>query len=103
MTYNIFGGTFIVLGVIGIILILTDKTGKTFNVYGLKKEQYRVVDKEKFNSLMFKSGICSFTWILVVGLLCVITKELGLAGLGAISIFINMIFSKKAKKHIKIK
>lgn len=74
-----------------------------FSVFGLQKEKYQVINNEKFNSIMLTQSIFTSIWILLTGVLCMIIKEPVILALPSWGIFINIIFSKKAKKSINTK
>jgi len=103
MLYNILGVIFIILAIRGVIFTLNNKNNMPLSVYGLQKEKYQVIDKNKFNRIMVTQSIFLSIYILLTGVLCIISKELACIILPALSIYINIIFSKKAKKYIKTK
>jgi hypothetical protein len=103
MLYNILGIIYIGVSVWLGIFILRKKKNMPFDVYRLKKENYLVIDKDKFNSIMIKQNLSLLIWILLSGVICIYLKmEIGII-LPAFSIFVNMIFAVKAKKYIKSK
>jgi len=71
-------------------------------MFALQKEKYQVIDKESFNSIMLTQSIVISLWLLLIGILCMIIKGKIFIVLTSCSILINIIFSKKAKKYIKI-
>lgn len=103
MLYNVLGTIYIGLSVWGGIFILRNKKDMPFDVYRLKKENYIIIDKDRFNSIMLKQSLVLFIWILFSGSLCIFSKmEIGIV-LPTFSIFVNMIFAEQAKKYIKSK
>lgn len=103
MLYNILGMIYIGVSVFLGIFTLMKKKDMPFDVYNLKKENYLVTDKNKFNNIMIKQNLVLSIWILLAGVICIYLKM----GIGIVipsfSIFINMIFAGKAKKYIKSK
>jgi hypothetical protein len=72
-----------------------------FDVYRLKKENYKFIDRDKFDSIMIKQNLILFIWILSSGVLCIFCKVEICIALPAFSIFVNRIFAEKANKYIK--
>ena len=103
MLYNILGVIYIIVAIWEGLFILNNKKDMPFDVYRLKKENYQVIDKDKFNTIMVKQNIFLFIWILSSGILCIFCKIEICIALPAFSIFINRIFSEKAKKYLKAK
>ena len=101
MLYNILGLIFIILAIWGGIFTLNNKNNMPLSVYGLQKEKYEVIDKNKFNSIMVTQSIFLSIYISLTGILCMLSKQPACIILPAFTIYINIIFSKKAKKYIK--
>lgn len=103
MLYTIVGSIFIIMAIGGGIYTLNSKNDMPFSVGGLQKAKYKVIDNEKFNSVMVTQSILTSIWILLSGVLCMFIKETVMFALPSWGIFIRLIFSKKAKKCIEIK
>ncbi|WP_125461027.1 hypothetical protein [Clostridium taeniosporum] len=103
MFFNIVGIILVIVGIGGIIFTLNNKNYMAHNVLGLRKEQYEVINKDRFNNIMVNQSIIQFIWILLIGVLYFISKSKENLGLVSLNIFPTIIFSKKAKKYIRIK
>lgn len=99
--YNITGTIFITFAIWGGIYTLNNKNNMPFSVFGLQKETYQIIDNKKFNSIMLTQSIFISVWLLFTGVLCLFIDEALFMSLPSWSIFLMIIFSKKAKKCIK--
>ena len=103
MIYNIVSVTFIIVAILRGIFTLKNKDDMPFSVFGLRKEKYQVINNEKFNSIMLIQSIFLCIWLLLIAILCMFIKEVIILTLPGWGIFIEIIFSKKAKNYIEIK
>lgn len=100
MLYNIMGVLFILGGLWGSIFTIKNKTHMPRSVFALHNDKYKVVNKEKFNNLMIIQSFTVSMWFLLAGILCMFKKEPFAMLLPSFNVFINIIFSKRAKRYI---
>lgn len=100
----IIGGVVIIILAIWIgLFTLNNVNNMPYSIFGLNKENYEVIDKRKFNKIMVTQNTFVCIWFLLVGVLSIIFRESKVFTLLPLYFFIDIIFSKVAKKYINIK
>lgn len=103
MLNSIAGIIFIIAAIWGVIYTLYNKKHMPFSVFGLQKEKYQVINKERFNNVMLTQSICLSMCFGLIGFLCMFINEIVIPTLACLNIFIQILFAIKAKKSIEIK
>ncbi|GAA0718968.1 hypothetical protein GCM10008905_06360 [Clostridium malenominatum] len=103
MARTIVGVVYIIVAIWGGIFIFNNRNNIPLSIHGLNKENYEVINKVKLNKIMLIQDTLSCLLFLLAGVLCITYKRVSAVGLPSFFIFINIIFSKVAKKYISIK
>lgn len=102
MSFIITGVLFIILAIGLVISSFRSKQDKVFKLFNLKEDDYEIIDKQRFNSIMTAQELSIAIWIFIIGILCMIIKSPMLFLLPSLSFLISIPFSLKAKKYIKM-
>lgn len=103
MMYTTVGIILIIVAIVGGVFTIKSRKNMPTSIFGLTKEQYDVIDKENFNKVMGIQAITLCFFVLLAGVLLISFKDPSYFLVPALSIFVEMIFSKIAKRYIRVK
>lgn len=97
---NIGGVISIVVSIWAIIFTIRNKDNMPPSIRGLKRENYKIIDKENFNKIMVIKEICMIIVLMTFGVLIIITETGNFIYILLSGGVIDLYLSNKSKKYI---
>ena len=98
----ILGIVVILLGLWGLYFVQRHANDMPFALFGVVKENCRIIDKKRFNALMVLQGRVIAGYIIVIGLWTVVTGSPITFYLMAVMPLLNVLFTKAGMNYIKV-